>query len=89
MPNLRALLQRTRESLRQAFASSIKSHRMSTPVLFALESSRPLHVVGAKTLDAITPILSAIVKPELLERVARLLERRPAIERLVRLLETQ
>ena len=65
-------------------ARRIVELRMAVPAMMFLESIAPMNLVTANTLHLLTPVLGMALSPGLLERVARLLERRETIPDFVR-----
>jgi len=65
----------------------IATRRLETPAILFLESVRPLSFVGAQGMYFLEPFARAIFDITEYERLARLLERRPNIEVLVRAIE--
>ena len=61
--------------------------RLETPAILFLESVRPLSFVGAQGMYFLEPFARTIFDVTEYERLARLLERRPNIEVLVRAIE--
>ena len=61
--------------------------RLETPAVLFLESVRPLSFVGAQGMYFLEPFARGIFDVTEYERLARLLERRPNIEELVRAIE--
>jgi hypothetical protein len=61
--------------------------RLETPAILFLESVRPLSFVGAQGMHFLEPFARGIFDVTQYERLARLLERRPNIEVLVRAIE--
>lgn len=70
------------------FADAIHRVGMATPALFFFESMKPLGFVGSQALIFFRPLVQALWRdPATYDRVTRLLERRGAIELLLRRLE--
>jgi len=65
----------------------LATRRLETPAILFLESVRPLSFVGAQGMYFLEPFARAIFDITEYERMARLLERRPNIEVLVRAIE--
>ena len=65
-------------------ARRIAELRMAVPAMMFLESIAPMNLVTANMLHLLTPVLGIALSPALLERVARLLERRETIPDFVR-----
>ncbi|HLU68567.1 MAG TPA: hypothetical protein VKZ63_19935 [Kofleriaceae bacterium] len=71
-------------------ADGIARRRLTAAALFFLESMKPMSLVGAHTLHFFRPIVQILwSNPERYDRLARLLERRGAIELLLRRLEAR
>jgi len=65
----------------------IAQRRLETPAILFIESVRPLSFVGAQGMYFLEPFARGIFDVTEYERLARLLERRPNIEELVRAIE--
>ena len=65
----------------------LAARRLETPAILFLESVRPLSFVGAQGMYFLEPFARGIFDVTEYERLARLLERRPNIEVLVRAIE--
>ena len=65
----------------------IAKRRLDAAALFFLESSRPLNYVGAQTLHFFSPIVSAVCDADGVNRFARFLEHRGAVDYLCNRLE--
>jgi hypothetical protein len=74
-------------SLLQEIATSIQRRGMATPTLLFLESLGPLSFLGSQIVHGLKPFLDVVVAPAKLERLATLLERREAVDRLIALLQ--
>lgn len=71
-------------------AEAITRRRLSTPAIFFLESVKPLNLVASSTMVFFRPILQALWRnPIAYDRAANLLEKRAAIELLLRRLEAK
>jgi hypothetical protein len=63
---------------------------MATPAIFFLESMKPLGFVGAQAMHFFRPIVSIVLRePAAYDRLTKLLERRGAVELLLRRLEAR
>jgi hypothetical protein len=62
---------------------------MGAPAAVFLESMGPMNFLGSQALHALTPIIECAFESKDLERIARLLERRETMPRLVALIETK
>lgn len=60
---------------------------MLTPALLLVESHRPVSFLGSQAVHFLAPVLGAVVEPQLVDDLARLLEDRDNIDRLVDRLE--
>ena len=65
-------------------ARRVAESRLAVPAMMFLESIAPMNLVTANMLHLLTPVLGIALSPALLERVARLLERRETIPDFVR-----
>jgi len=61
--------------------------RLETPAILFLESVRPLSFVGAQGMHFLEPFARAVFDVKDYERLARMLERRENLERLVQAIE--
>jgi hypothetical protein len=68
-------------------AEAVVARRMATPATLFLESLGPMNFLGSQALHFFTPILEVVFPHRDVERVARLLERRDTLSRLVVLIE--
>jgi hypothetical protein len=85
---LEAALSEDERALLDELAVRIARRRMVSPAIFCLESLKPLAVVSSQALQFFRPIVQAIwTNPVTYDRVARLLERRGAVELLLQRLE--
>jgi hypothetical protein len=76
------------QALLDRMASWIAERGLETPALLFLESVRPLSFVGSQALVFLGPFAHALFQTPEYDRLARLLERRENLERLVRAIET-
>lgn len=76
-----ALLERT--------ADAVVSRGMATPAVLFLESLGPMNFLGSQALHALTPMLDVVFPQRDIERVARLLEWRDTLSRLVTMIESR
>jgi hypothetical protein len=68
----------------------VARRRLATPAILFLESSRPLGFVASQVMHFFRPLVGAVVKDApAYDRLARLLERRGAVELLIRRLEAR
>lgn len=68
-------------------ADALVKRGMGAPAAMFLESMGPMNFLGSQALHALTPIIECAFDGKELERVARLLERREIMARLVTLIE--
>jgi hypothetical protein len=81
-PEERALLDR--------LADGLARRRLATAALFVLSGAAPLGFVASQAMLVLRPFVVAVIdRPETWDRLASLLERRGAVELLVRRLESQ
>jgi hypothetical protein len=77
-------------ALLDALADRLARRGLATPAILLLEASRPLGFVASQVLHFFRPLAGALVgDARAYDRLARLLERRGAVELLVRRLETR
>ena len=70
-------------------AEAVARRGMTAPALLFLETMRPLDFVGSQFVLFAAPLLDALWIPEERRRLAALLERRGAVEELMRRIETR
>jgi hypothetical protein len=70
-------------------ADAVVARGMAAPATVFLESAGPMNFLSSQALHFLTPILDLVCKTSEIEHVARLLERRDAIPRLISLIETK
>jgi len=75
--------------LMERVADAIVKRGMAAPATVFLESLGPMNFLGSQALHCVTPILDLAFNASEVERVARLLERRDAIARLIAVIEAQ
>ena len=68
-------------------ARELQARGLEAPAIMALESVRPLSFLGAQGMVALRPIVGAFFSTLDYDRLARVLERRDGMERLIRMLE--
>ena len=73
----------------ERIADVLVKRGVGAPATMFLESMGPMNFLGSQALHMLTPIIECAVDAKDMERVARLLERRETISRLVALIETQ
>ncbi|HEY7130272.1 MAG TPA: hypothetical protein VH332_11390 [Nitrospira sp.] len=62
---------------------------MAAPATMFLESMGPMNFLGSQALHMLTPIIECAFDGKDVERLARLLERRETLSRLIALIETK
>lgn len=62
---------------------------METPATMFLESMGPMNFLGSQALHMLSPIIECAFDGKDIERLARLLERRDTLSRLIALIETK
>lgn len=75
--------------LLERIAEVIVKRRMIAPATMFLESMGPLNFLGSQALHFFTPILDCAFSAKEVEQVARLLERRDTVTRLIAILEAK
>ncbi|MBI5211247.1 MAG: hypothetical protein HY927_14840 [Elusimicrobia bacterium] len=70
-----------------AIAEQLVRRGLERPAILFLESSKPLQFVAGQAARFLDPIFSLVVPQSALERLADLLEKRQAAERLIEKLE--
>ena len=70
-------------------ADAIVTRDMAAPATVFLESMGPMNFLGSQALHFFTPIIECAFSARDVEHVARLLERRDSIPRLIALIETK
>jgi hypothetical protein len=73
----------------ERIADALVQRGMGTPATMFLESMGPMNFLGSQALHMMTPIIECVFDGKEIERVARLLERRETLSRLVVLIETK
>ena len=87
---LEAALSDEERHMLDELADGIARRRMLAPALFFLESVKPLAFVSSQVMHFFRPIVQTIwTNPMTYDRVARVLERRGALELLLRRLEAR
>ncbi|MDI6704003.1 MAG: hypothetical protein QME40_04990 [bacterium] len=74
-------------ALLEKVATEINKRKMTHSAILFLESVRPLNFIGSQLMIALKPILDLFVNPTEYEKVAKILEKRKAIDRLIELIE--
>lgn len=75
--------------LMERIAEVIVKRGMATPATLFLESMGPMNFLGSQALHFLTPILDCAVNAKEVEQVARLLERRDTVTRLITIIEAK
>ncbi len=75
--------------LLERIAEVIVTRRMAAPATMFLESMGPMNFLGSQALHFLTPILDCAFNTKEVEQVARLLERRDTVTRLIAIIETK
>jgi hypothetical protein len=76
-------------ALLEQIADAVVKRGMAAPATVFLESLGPMNFLGSQALHFLTPILEFAFNVKELEQVARLLERRDTISRLIGLIESK
>jgi hypothetical protein len=71
----------------EKFAAQVVERRMETPAILFLEMARPLNFIGSQLIFAVTPVAGLFKTDHELNEVARALEHRGTIERVVQRIE--
>ena len=71
----------------QRIADAVVKRGVATPAIMCLESMAPMNFLGSQALHALTPIIECAFDGKDIERLARLLERRDAISKLIACIE--
>lgn len=75
--------------LLERIAEVIVKRRMAAPATMFLESMGPMNFLGSQALHFLTPILDCAFNTKEVEQVARLLERRDTVTRLITIIEAK
>ena len=75
--------------LLERIAEVIVKRGMAAPATMFLESIGPMHFLGRQALHFITPIIDCAFNVKEVEQVARLLERRDTVSRLIAIIEAK
>ena len=70
-------------------ARVIVTRDMATPATLFLDSMGPMNFIGSQALHFLSPIIECVLSGTDLAQIARLLERRDSIARLVALIDAQ
>jgi hypothetical protein len=76
-------------ALLERVADAVVKRGMTAPATIFLESLGPMNFLGSQALYFLTPIVEWAFHAKEVEQVARLLERRDTISRLLTLIETK
>lgn len=76
-------------ALLERVADAVVRRGMAAPATVFLESLGPMNFLGSQALYFLTPIIEWAFHAKEVEQVARLLERRDTISRLISLIETK
>ena len=76
-------------ALLERVATAIVARGMMTPATLFLESIGPMNFLGSQALYFLAPIVEWALDAKEIEHVARLLERRETIPRLITIIETK
>jgi hypothetical protein len=77
------------EALLVALAGKIKQRKMELPASLAIESTKPLHSLGAQASHFLAPIMDFLATPQQQEMYRRMLTKQKAVTRLLQLLEEE
>jgi hypothetical protein len=75
--------------LMERVAGAIVKRGMAAPATVFLESMGPMNFLGSQALHFLTPIIECAFNTREVEQVARLLERRDSIPRLIAIIEAK
>jgi hypothetical protein len=76
-------------ALLERVADAVVKRGMTAPAMVFLESLGPMNFLGSQALYFLTPIVEWAFNAKEVEQVARLLERRDTISRLIAIIETK
>lgn len=76
-------------SLLERVADAIVARGMAAPATLFLESMGPMNFLGSQALHFLTPIIECVLTGTELAQIARLLERRDSLHRLITLIEAK
>lgn len=88
LPIERELPTEERDRLLDSAARAVVRRRLEVPAVLLLELNRPLTYLGSQALVLFTPLLGAAVGVETLQKLAKLLEDRENLDRLIDRIET-
>lgn len=75
--------------LLERIAETIVKRGMAAPATMFLESMGPMNFLGSQALHFMTPIIDCAFNVKEVEQVARLLERRSTVTRLIAIIEAK
>ncbi|QPD04661.1 MAG: hypothetical protein Nkreftii_002435 [Candidatus Nitrospira kreftii] len=75
--------------LLERIAETIVKRGMAAPATIFLESMGPMNFLGSQALHFMTPIIDCACNVKEVEQVARLLERRDTVTRLIAIIEAK
>jgi hypothetical protein len=75
-------------ALIERLAKEIVRRRLTTPALMFLEMSRPMNFLGAQAMHFLAPLITAVCNSRDYQTLASFLERRDAIDLLLKQIET-
>ena len=75
--------------LLERIAETIVKRGMAAPATMFLESMGPMNFLGSQALHFITPIIDCAFNVKEVEQIARLLERRDTVTRLISIIEAK
>jgi hypothetical protein len=75
--------------LLERVADAVVKRGMAAPAMVFLESLGPMNFLGGQALHFLTPIVEWAFHAKEVEQVARLLERRDTLSRLITMIETK
>ena len=75
--------------LLERIAETVVKRGMAAPATMFLESMGPMNFLGSQALHFLTPILDCAFSTKEVDQVARLLERRDTIARLIAIIEAK
>lgn len=75
--------------LLERIAETIVKRGMAAPATMFLESMGPMNFLGSQALHFLTPIIDCAFNVKEVEQVARLLERRDTVTRLISIIEAK
>lgn len=75
--------------LLERIAETVVKRGMAAPATMFLESMGPMNFLGSQALHFLTPIIECVCNAKEVEQVARLLERRDTVTRLIAIIEAK